>query len=47
MLMQLAAALALLLTPILLASMVSLSATTARQRGVRVARIMRDGPWRG
>ena len=46
MLIQIAAGLSLLLVPVLLASLVSLAAGDAKRRGVRVARIMREGPWR-
>ncbi|MBX7197343.1 MAG: hypothetical protein K1X94_35155 [Sandaracinaceae bacterium] len=45
MIMQVVVALALVLVPVLVAALVSLAAGTARSAGVRVPRIMREGPW--
>lgn len=45
MLTHIVVGLSLLLVPVLTASLVSLAAENAKQRGVRVTRIMREGPW--
>ncbi len=45
MLMQLVVGIALLVVPVLIASLVSLAAGNAKRRGVQVQRIMREGPW--
>jgi hypothetical protein len=46
MLTQLAAALSLVLVPVLMGALVTLASGAARNAGVRVPRVMREGPWR-
>lgn len=45
MLTQIVVGISLLFVPVLMAALVSLAANGAKRRGVRVARIMREGPW--
>ncbi len=46
MLLEIAIGLSLLLLPVLVAALVSLAAGGAKNAGVRIPRIMREGPWR-
>lgn len=46
MLTQIAIALSLVLVPLLMGGLVTLASGAARDAGVRVPRIMREGPWR-
>ena len=46
MLIQLAVALSLALVPILMGGLVTLASGAARTAGVRIPRMMREGPWR-
>ena len=44
--LELAVALSLLILPVLVAALVTLAAGGAKRAGVRVPRLMREGPWR-
>jgi len=46
MLTQAAVALSLVLIPVLMGALVTLASDAARNAGVRVPRMMREGPWR-
>jgi hypothetical protein len=43
---EIAIGLSLLLLPVLVAALVSLAAGGAKSAGIRVPRMMREGPWR-
>jgi|688.fasta_scaffold922108_3 hypothetical protein len=44
--LEIAVALSLLVLPVLMAALVTLAAGGAKRAGVRVPRVMREGPWR-
>jgi hypothetical protein len=44
--LEIAIGLSLLLLPVLVAALVSLAAGGAKSAGIRVPRMMREGPWR-